>query len=192
MLIGLPVAGGSSCSQQSSTQNHVPSNRRRPPLRLPSSAPFFSSSHTELASLLATEFALCLPPGAGKLMFSNVIIPSGTCTPVLYSRAVGLPVTACSEADRKARLQRQAQRQQVRQRQAAASKAGQAAQSQVRPSLDTSLQAIMSGQGSSLPGGGGRGGDSQQQQAAALVGSSRGTGPGRGRKLMAAGAAAAE
>jgi hypothetical protein len=98
-------------------------------------------------------------------MFSNIIMPPATCAPVLYSRAVGLPVTACSDADRKARLQRQALRQELRQRQAVASRAGQVAQSLERPSLDTSLQAIMSGQG--LPAGAGQGAGRSDQQAAA-------------------------
>jgi hypothetical protein len=112
-------------------------------------------------------------------MFANILLPPATCAPVLYSRVVGLPVTACSEADRKARMQRQALRQELRQRQAAASRAGQVAQSLERPSLDTSLQAIMSGQG--LPAGGGAqdaAGRSGQQAAAARSGGGSG-----GRRL---------
>jgi hypothetical protein len=80
-------------------------------------------------------------------MLSNIIMPSTTCAPVLYSRAVGLPVTACSETDRRARLQRQALREEVRAKQAATSKAGQIAASQQRPQLDTSLETIMAGVG---------------------------------------------
>lgn len=121
-------------------------------------------------------------------MFSNIIMAPQTCSPVLYSRAVGLPVTGCSEVDRRARQQRQELRKQVRARQAATSKAGQLAQSLERPTLD-SVAAITSGMGSL--GGGQQQQEQQQagrQQAAGQRGEAAQAQPAGSQQKLAASA----